>query len=96
MDGRIKLEYLDKIKNTDQANIRLAAHSIRETFDWYMMINKHLLSFQFWNRMEAKQHVYVTNQNNESALNVIRNLKAAGAQRVDLEEIIELVCICKW
>lgn len=198
MDGRIKLEYLDKIKNTDQMNKRLAAHCIRETFDRYMAINKHLLSSQFWNKMEAKQHVYdcqmllelmeyldnkrkqklsrlvcvsieycltnrckiydfdkymlkvilrfilmekdtsvmfcifcmldychrdiqdtyylnivraglsgtlieyyiellgtVTNQNKESVLNVIRNLKAAGAQRVDIEEAIKLVCICE-
>ena len=58
MDGRIKLEYLDRIKSTDQTNIRLAAHCIRETFDRYMVINKHLLSSLFWNKMEVKRHVY--------------------------------------
>ena len=31
----------------------------------------------------------VTNQNKESVLDVIRNLKAAGAQRIDLEEAIK-------
>lgn len=194
MDGRIKSEYLDRIKSTDQANKTQATRCIRYTFDRYMSINKHLLASQFWNKMEAKQHVSdcqillelmeyldskrkqqlsrlvcvsieycltnhckiydfdnyllkvirrfinmekdmsvmfcifcmldychndiqdtyylnivraglsgtlleyyidllgtVTNQNKESVLDVIRNLKAAGAQRVDLEEALKLV-----
>ena len=198
MDGKIKLEYLDKIDSTNQANKTKATHCIRETFDRYMSINQHLLASQFWNKMEAKQHVSdcqillelmeyldnkrkqqlsrlvcvsieycltnrckiygfdnyllkvirrfintekdtsvmfclfcmldychddiqniyylnivraglsgtlleyyidllgtVTNQNKESVLDVIRNLKAAGAQRVELEETIKLVCICE-
>ena len=37
----------------------------------------------------------VTNQNKESVLDVVQNLKTAGAQRVDLEEAIKLVCICE-
>ena len=197
MDGKIKLEYLDKIDSTNQANKTKATHCIRETFDRYMSINQHLLAPQFWNKMEAKQHVSdcqilldlmeyldskrklqlsrlvcvsieycltnrckiydfdnyllkviwrfinvekdtsvmfcifcmldychndiqntyylnivraglsgtlleyyidllgtVTNQNKESVPDVIRNLKAAGAQRIDLEEAIKLVCIC--
>lgn len=198
MDERIKLEYLNRIKNTDQANKTQATHCIRETFDRYMSINQHLMSSQFWNKMEAKQHVSdcqmllelmeyldrkrkrqlsrlvcvsieycltnrckiydfdkyllkvirrfinmerdtsvmfcifcmldychndiqdtyylnivraglsgtlleyyidllgtVTNQNKESVLDVVQNLKTAGAQRVDLEEAIKLVCICE-
>lgn len=195
MDERIKLEYLDRIKSTDQANKTQATHCIRETFDRYMSINQHLLASQFWNKMEAKQHVSdcqillelmeyldskrkrqlsrlvcvsieycltnrckiydfdkyllkvirrfinmekdtsvmfcmldychndiqdtyylnivraglsgtlleyyidllgtVTNQNKEYVFDVIRNLKAAGAQRIDLEEAIKLVCICE-
>ena len=198
MDGKIKLEYLDKIDSTNQANKTKATHCIREAFDRYMSINQHLLASQFWNKMEAKQHVSdcqillelmeyldskrklqlsrlvcvsieycltnrckiydfdnylvkviwrfinvekdtsvmfcifcmldychndiqntyylnivraglsgtlleyyidllgtVTNQNKESVLDVIRNLKAAGAQRIDLEEAIKLVCICE-
>lgn len=57
MDGKIKLEYLDKIDSTNQANKTKATHCIRETFDRYMSINQHLLASQFWNKMEAKQHV---------------------------------------
>lgn len=198
MDERIKLEYLDRIKSTYQANKTQATHCIRETFDRYMSINQHLLASQFGNKKEAKQHVSdcqillelmeyldskrkrqlsrlvcvsieycltnhckiydfdnyllkvirrfinmekdmsvmfcifcmldychndiqdtyylnivraglsgtlleyyidllgtVTNQNKESVLDVIRNLKAAGAQRVDLEEALKLVCICE-
>lgn len=198
MDERIKLEYLNRIKNIDQANKTQATHCIRETFDRYMSINQHLLSSQFWNKMEVKQHVSdcqmllelmeyldrkrkrqlsrlvcvsieycltnrckiydfnkyllkviqrfinmekdtsvmfcifcmldychndiqdtyylnivraglsgtlleyyidllgtVTNQNKESVLDVVQNLKTAGAQRVDLEKAIKLVCICE-
>lgn len=57
MDGRIKSEYLDRIKSTYQANKTQATRCIRYTFDRYMSINKHLLASQFWNKMEAKQHV---------------------------------------
>lgn len=198
MDGRIKMDYLDKIKNTDQANKTQVTHCVRKMFDRYMSINQKLLASQFWNKMEAKQHVSdcqillelmeyldskrkrqlsrllcvsieycltnrckiynfddyllkviqrfiniekdtsvmfcifcmldychnniqdtyylnivraglsgtlleyyidllgtVTNQNKESVLDVIRNLKAAGAQRGDLEAAIKLVCICE-
>lgn len=192
------MRFLDKIESTDQANRTEATHCIRETFDRYMVINRHLLASQLWNKMEAKQHVSdcqillelmeyldskrkrqlsrlvcvsieycltnrckiydfdkyllkviqrfvsmekdtsvmfcmfcmldychndiqdtyylnivraglsgtlleyyidllgtVTNQNKESVLDVIRNLKDAGALRVDLEEAIKLVCICE-
>ena len=47
MDERIKLEYLDRIKSTDQANKTQATHCIRETFDRYrnsVIISDYILS----------------------------------------------------
>lgn len=57
MGERIKLKYLEEIKKADQTELSRVTQFVRKTFDRYISINKHLLSSQFWNKMEAKQNV---------------------------------------